>query len=143
MQVAATSASRLMKRLAVKEVTRHVSDQELDTMIRAALPKDRKEFLHQCMRFRKHSVLDAVFGAVIELDGEGVASRVLQGARTDERRRRHDAPAGLAQRKLDLLLMDPCVLSWRHHCLHLRVALALLNHSTCKLCSQSPGRLNR
>eukprot|EP01043_Picozoa_sp_COSAG02_P018596 COSAG02_NODE_872_length_16321_cov_6.491062_14_plen_1965_part_00 len=76
---AAASASRLMKRLAVKEVTRHVSDQELDTMIRAALPKDRKEFMHQCMRFRKHAVLDAVFEAVIELDGEAVAARVLHG----------------------------------------------------------------
>ena len=76
---AAASASRLMKRLAVKEVTRLVSDEELDTMIRAALPKDRKEFMHQCMRFRKHAVLDAVFEAVIELDGENVAARVLHG----------------------------------------------------------------
>ena len=79
LKAAAASASRLMKRLAVKEVTRLVSDQELDTMIRAALPKDRKEFMHQCMRFRKHAVLDAVFEAVIELDGENVAARVLHG----------------------------------------------------------------
>ena len=76
---AATSASRLMKKLAVKEATRLLSDRELDVMIRAALPTDRKEFLHQCMRFRKHAVLDAVFEAVIELDGESVAARVLHG----------------------------------------------------------------
>ena len=79
LMTAATSASRLMKRLAVKEVTRLGTDQELDAMIRAALPVDRKEFMHQCMRFRKHAVLDAIFPAVIELDGASVAARVLHG----------------------------------------------------------------
>ena len=79
----AQSKSRLMKKLAVKEVTRLTSDEELLAMIRAALPKDRREYLHQAMRFRKHAVLDAIFETIIDLDGADVAAKMLHGLTSD------------------------------------------------------------
>jgi hypothetical protein len=76
---AATSASRLLKRLAIKEVTRLGEPDEIRALLRAALPKDRREFVAQCVRFRKHEVLSSVFGELRELDGDETAARSAHG----------------------------------------------------------------
>ena len=78
---AAKSASRMTKKLAVKESARLSTDAEIVAMIcdPKTLPKDRQEFVQQCMRFRKHVVLGTVFSHLRALDGDDFAARCLHG----------------------------------------------------------------
>ncbi len=55
-----TSTSRFVKGLAIREIVRSASDEEIRALVRTQPPGTRAKIVHACVSARRHSVLDIV-----------------------------------------------------------------------------------